>query len=99
MTDQHRVDTLGCYGNPHVATPNLDRLAAGGTRFDRFYTPTAICTPARASLLTGQAPFRHRLLANYERNVGYLEDLSDGQFTFAGALGQASWQLGLMGKW
>lgn len=56
MTDQHRVDTLGAYGNPHVATPNLDRLAATGTRFDRFYTPTAICTPARASLLTGQAP-------------------------------------------
>ncbi|MEV4172811.1 sulfatase-like hydrolase/transferase [Nonomuraea sp. NPDC049709] len=99
MTDQHRVDTLGCYGNPHVATPNLDRLAATGTRFDRFYTPTAICTPARASLLTGQAPFRHRLLANYERNVGYLEDLREDAFTFPEALKDRGYQLGLIGKW
>ncbi|WP_320781778.1 sulfatase-like hydrolase/transferase [Streptomyces sp. CRN 30] len=99
MTDQHRVDTLGCYGNPHVATPNLDRLAATGTRFDRFYTPTAICTPARASLLTGQAPFRHRLLANYERNVGYLEDLREDAFTFPAALAERDYQLGLVGKW
>ena len=99
MTDQHRVDTLGCYGNPHVATPNLDRLAASGTRFDRFYTPTAICTPARASLLTGQAPFRHRLLANYERNVGYLEDLRDDAFTFPAALAERDYRLGLIGKW
>ncbi|QPP06051.1 sulfatase-like hydrolase/transferase [Streptomyces bathyalis] len=99
MTDQHRVDTLGCYGNPHVATPHLDGLAATGTRFDRSYTPTAICTPARASLLTGQAPFRHRLLANYERNVGYLEDLREDAFTFAGALRERGYQLGLIGKW
>ncbi|MGN9787619.1 sulfatase-like hydrolase/transferase [Nonomuraea sp. ZG12] len=99
MTDQHRVDTLGCYGNPHVATPHLDRLAATGTRFDRFYTPTAICTPARASLLTGQAPFRHRLLANYERNVGYLEDLRADAFTFPDALRERDYQLGLIGKW
>ncbi|MGF1341220.1 sulfatase-like hydrolase/transferase [Streptomyces flavovirens] len=99
MTDQHRVDTLGCYGNPHVATPNLDRLAATGTRFDRFYTPTAICTPARASLLTGQAPFRHRLLANYERNVGYLEDLREDAFTFPAALAERDYRLGLVGKW
>ena len=99
MTDQHRVDTLGCYGNPQVATPHLDRLAATGTRFERFYTPTAICTPARASLLTGQAPFRHRLLANQERNVGYLEDLRPDVFTFAGALREKGYQLGLVGKW
>ncbi|GAB3473711.1 sulfatase-like hydrolase/transferase [Nocardiopsis coralliicola] len=98
MTDQHRVDTLGCYGNPHVSTPNLDRLAASGTRFDRCYTPTAICTPARASLLTGQAPFRHRLLANYERNVGYQEDLDPGVFTFPEALRAQDHQLGLIGK-
>ncbi|MFE3108012.1 sulfatase-like hydrolase/transferase [Kitasatospora indigofera] len=99
MTDQHRVDTLGAYGNPHVATPHLDRLAATGTRFDRFYTPTAICTPARASLLTGQNPFRHRLLANQERNVGYLEDLREDVFTFPQALKARDYRLGLIGKW
>ncbi|MGP4006008.1 sulfatase-like hydrolase/transferase [Streptomyces sp. 4N124] len=99
MTDQHRVDTLGCYGNPHINTPHLDRLAATGTRFDRFYTPTAICAPARASLLTGQAPFRHRLLANYERNVGYLEDLREDAFTYPAALAERDHQLGLIGKW
>ncbi|GJF31313.1 arylsulfatase [Kitasatospora sp. NE20-6] len=99
MTDQHRVDTLGAYGNPHVATPHLDRLAATGTRFDRFYTPTAICTPARASLLTGQNPFRHRLLANQERNVGYLEDLREDVFTFPEALKARDYRLGLIGKW
>lgn len=99
MTDQHRVDTLGCYGNDAVATPNLDRLAASGTRFDRWYTPTAICTPARASLLTGQAPFRHRLLANAERNVGYLEDLPPDSFSFSAALRERGYNCGLIGKW
>jgi arylsulfatase A-like enzyme len=99
MTDQHRVDTLGAYGNPAGITPNLDALAEAGTRFDRWYTPTAICTPARASLLTGQAPFRHRLLANHERNVGYSEDLPEGIFTFPQALRERGYNCGLVGKW
>ena len=98
MTDQHRVDTLGSYGNALAHTPVLDELAATGTRFDRWYTPTAICTPARASLLTGQAPFRHRVLANHERNVGYIEDLPKGQFTFARALRAEGYNTGLIGK-
>ncbi|MFE9057350.1 sulfatase-like hydrolase/transferase [Streptomyces mutabilis] len=99
MTDQHRADTLGAYGNPLAHTPVLDELAATGTRFDRWYTPTAICTPARASLLTGQAPFRHKLLANHERNVGYLEDLAEDQFTFSRALRENGYNCGLIGKW
>jgi arylsulfatase A-like enzyme len=99
MTDQHRVDTIGAYGNQHAVTPVLDELARTGTRFDRWYTPTAICTPARASLLTGQAPFRHKLLANHERNVGYIEDLADGQFTFSRALREQGYNCGLIGKW
>jgi arylsulfatase A-like enzyme len=99
MTDQHRVDTLGAYGNPHAATPNLDALAASGTRFDRWYTPTAICTPARASLLTGQAPFRHKVLANHERNVGYIEDLPEHTFTFSQELRESGYNVGMLGKW
>lgn len=99
LTDQHRVDTLGAYGNQTVRTEHLDALAESGTRFDRWYTPTAICTPARASVLTGAAPFRHKLLANYERNVGYQEDLPDDTFTFSQALRGAGYNCGLIGKW
>ncbi|WP_433869093.1 sulfatase-like hydrolase/transferase [Saccharopolyspora sp. CA-218241] len=99
MTDQHRADTLGAYGNTRGVTPHLDELARTGTRFDRWYTPTAICTPARASLLTGKAPFRHKLLANYERNVGYIEDLPEGEFTFSEALRDNGYNCGLIGKW
>jgi arylsulfatase A-like enzyme len=99
MTDQHRADTLGVYGNALASTPNLDALARSGTTFSRWYTPTAICTPARASLLTGEAPFRHKVLANHERNVGYREDLTDGQFTFPEALRASGYNCGLVGKW
>src|SRR5699024_43863 len=99
LSDQHRVDTLPCYGNDIVSTPWLDTVAADGTVFDRFYTPTAICTPARASLLTGEAPFRHQLLANYERNVGYKEDLDPGQRAFSRDLREHGYNVGLAGKW
>lgn len=99
MTDQHRVDTLGAYGAVAERTPALDRLASEGTRFDRWYTPTAICTPSRVSLLTGQSPFRHKVLANHERNVGYQEDVPLGQFTFSEALREVGYNCGLIGKW
>jgi arylsulfatase A-like enzyme len=54
MTDQQRADHLGCYGNQIVKTPNIDRLAARGTRFDNFYVSNPICQPNRAALATGQ---------------------------------------------
>ncbi|MDH3442788.1 MAG: sulfatase-like hydrolase/transferase, partial [Deltaproteobacteria bacterium] len=59
ITDQHRADHLGCYGNLVVRTPNIDGLAARGTRFDRFHTATPICMPNRATLMTGRMPSLH----------------------------------------
>ncbi|MDB5079158.1 MAG: sulfatase [Chloroflexi bacterium] len=99
MTDQQRLDSLGCYGNTICQTPALDSLAAQGTRFDQCYTPTAICTPARATLLTGLLPFRHALVANYERNVAYREELDPEAIPFSKYLLDAGYKVGLIGKW
>ncbi len=54
LSDEHARGGLGCYGNPLVKTPNLDHLAARGTRFTQAYTPSPICMSARASLATGR---------------------------------------------
>ena len=53
MTDQHRFDCLGCYGNDVIDTPNLDFIASRGTVFDCAYTPSPSCVPARACLISG----------------------------------------------
>jgi len=50
---------LGCYGDPYARTPNLDRLASQGIRFDRAFVPQAGCSQSRASFLTGLYPHRH----------------------------------------
>lgn len=62
MADQHRADCIGADGNPVIKTPHLDRIAAEGVRFRRAYSSTPTCTPARAALLTGQAPWNHGML-------------------------------------
>ena len=62
MADQWRADCLGAAGNRVIHTPNLDQLAAGGARFTNAYSATPTCTPARAALLTGLAPWNHGML-------------------------------------
>ena len=64
ISDQHNRDLLGSYGHPMVETPNLDRLAANGTRFTNAYTNCPICVPARASLATGR----------YVHQIGYWDN-------------------------
>ncbi len=59
LTDNHGPWTLGCYGNPEIRTPNIDRLAREGIRFTRCYSSNAVCSPTRATLLTGLLPSQH----------------------------------------
>ena len=56
FTDQQRADCLGCAGHPMLRTPNIDRIAAEGVRFNRCYTTSPLCVPARLSLAMGQYP-------------------------------------------
>jgi choline-sulfatase len=67
--DELRAESVGCYGNPIVRTPNIDRLAAEGTRFDQCHVQHTVCTPSRCSFMTGWYPHvrGHRTLWNMLR--------------------------------
>ena len=54
LSDEHQARAMGCAGHPFVKTPNLDALAARGTRFGNCVTPSPICVPARAGFATGR---------------------------------------------
>ena len=79
ITDQHRADYLGCYGHPIVKTPNIDAIAARGTRFERFYVASAVCQPNRSTLVTGRMPsvhgVRHNGISLDRRSVTFLDIL------------------------
>ena len=64
MTDQHRADWLGCAGHPVLKTPNIDAIAATGTRFEKFHATSPVCMPNRASFMTGRYPSTHGLRSN-----------------------------------
>jgi arylsulfatase A-like enzyme len=64
LTDQQRFDSLGCNGNPHARTPNLDALAACGTVFTRHIASNPVCMPSRAGLCTGLLPSGHGVWKN-----------------------------------
>ena len=64
MTDQHTIGALGCAGNPHVKTPNLDRLAARGIRFTKSYVANPLCVPSRASIFSSRTPHTLAIYGN-----------------------------------
>ncbi len=61
LSDDHSYPFLGCYNDPNVKTPAIDRLAAEGMKFHRFFTTAPQCVPSRASLLTGRSPVAARM--------------------------------------
>jgi arylsulfatase len=91
MTDQQRWDSLGCYGQQAITTPNLNSLAAGGALFECCYTPSPICTPARASLLTGKHILGHGVTRLYDV-------LPDDELLFTERLQRAGYHTALFGK-
>src|SRR5687767_13554918 len=64
LADDQGWADLGCYGSPHIRTPNIDRMAREGVRFTDFYAQP-MCGPSRAALLTGCYPVRNSLMFNH----------------------------------
>ena len=62
LIDDMRYDAMSCMSHPFVETPAIDRLAAAGVRFDRAFVTTSLCSPSRASYLTGTYAHRHGIL-------------------------------------
>ena len=91
MTDQHRADHLGCYGNPHVRTPNIDGIARNGIRFEHFYVACPICMPNRIVFMTGRIPS-----VNGSRHNGI--PLDRDAVTFVDLLRHAGYRTALIGK-
>lgn len=91
ITDQHRADHLGCYGNKTVRTPHIDALASQGLRGERFYVANPVCSPNRASIVTGRMPSQHRV-----RHNGIELDLTET--TFIDRLREAGYRTALVGK-
>src|SRR2546423_10269852 len=75
MSDQHSRMRMGCYGDPIVKTPNLDRLAHAGTRFDACWTRSPVCIPARAAFATGKHTHEIRLSDNADPHDGSVPSL------------------------
>tara|TARA_Y100000588_G_scaffold286074_1_gene303878 strand:- start:2222 stop:3604 length:1383 start_codon:yes stop_codon:yes gene_type:complete len=99
LTDQLRRDTLGCYGNEICQTPNLDRLAGEGFRFDQAYTTSPVCSPARASLMTGLYPHNHGVMINTHIGPAWTRGLSTDFPTFSSLLKEAGYVCDYAGKW
>ena len=96
IADDLRYDGLGCTGNPHARTPNLDRLAAEGLLLKNFFVATPLCSPSRASFLTGLYPHAHRVVNNDK--VG-LDVISHTLYTFPRMLREAGYETAFIGKW
>ena len=95
FADDQNTDSMGCYGNPDVQTPHLDRLSAEGVTFDRHYNTTSICMASRASVMTGMYEYKtgcnfshgHMLTSIWEKSYPILLREAGYTTAFAGKFG------------
>ncbi|MDH7481666.1 MAG: sulfatase-like hydrolase/transferase [Armatimonadota bacterium] len=97
LADDLGYNDLSCYGSELIRTPRLDRMAAEGMRFTDFHTSAPVCTPTRASLMTGCYPLRVGLPAviNYHSKIG----ISSDETTIAELLKSRGYATACIGKW
>jgi N-acetylglucosamine-6-sulfatase len=90
--DNHNAKTMGCAGHPFIQTPGMDRLAREGLLFENTFSPTPLCSPSRASILTGHYARNHGVLNNHTPWTG-------GRTTFLEALSEQGYATAFIGKW
>lgn len=101
LTDDQGPWAAGCYGNPEIRTSNIDRLAASGVRFTNYFVATPVCSPSRATLLTGRIPSQHGVhdwLKGGNTGPEAIQYLQ-GETTSTDVLARAGWTCALSGKW
>ena len=100
LADDHGYGDLSVHNGPSIETPNLDRIAAGGMRFTRFYANSSVCSPSRASLMTGRFPDRVGvpgvIRTHAQNNWGYFRQ---DAVTLPSMLKQKDYATALIGKW
>ncbi len=102
FTDDQGINDVGCYGS-EIPTPNIDRLASEGLKFEQWYSASSICTPSRFGLLTGQNPSRSKdqllsalmFMADEHKETG----IQQGETTIAEKLRESGYDTALIGKW
>ena len=92
LIDDLRHDVFGFMNHPFVETPNIDSLASGGMCFENAFVTTSLCSPARASFLTGQYMHNHKVVNNDDR-------MREGTITFPQLLKDSGYVTAFVGKW
>jgi len=94
LSDDHAYQTMSTYGSKLAVTPNIDRIANEGARFDNFFVTNSICGPSRATLLTGKFSHKNGFKTNRSNVV-----FDNSQETFATLLAGHNYQTAWIGKW